>query len=363
MKYRVIFSGKCAEGREEEEVRREVGRVFKLDEAGTAKLFSGKKMVINKNVDLETANKFQQAMARCGATSTIEEIAEKPVNSIAPPVREEAASEPGPGPAPVAEPVPESGAGPQSGPEESAKPVSQVAHGPEPGRSLEADDKLVPDYKISIKGMLGEAWRLTSGAKGTILGGWAVVMLISVVINICAVVLLAILGLPKTTQMALSMAIQLTVTIGLYPFIAGVIMIGVKRASGLPISYKMIFYYFSYMVPVVIASFLVLVMSSIGFMLLLAPGIYLSLAYVLVVPLIVDRNMGAWQAMEASRRAISRHWFKVFGLYFVMGLIVTVSAIPFGLGMIWTMPMFVILQGILFREIFGRSEGSASTEA
>src|SRR6185436_15394437 len=44
------------------------------------------------------------------------------------------------------------------------------------------------------------------------------------------------------------------------------------------------------------------------------PGIYLQVAWLFSLPLVADRRMGFWDAMELSRRAATRHWFKVFAL-------------------------------------------------
>ena len=74
-------------------------------------------------------------------------------------------------------------------------------------------------------------------------------------------------------------------------------------------------------------------------LLLLIPGIYLSIAYRLAIPLVVERGLSPWQALEASRKAISQHWFKVFGLFFVLMLIMLLSMIPLGIGLIWTLPL------------------------
>ena len=60
----------------------------------------------------------------------------------------------------------------------------------------------------------------------------------------------------------------------------------------------------------------------------------------LAIPLIVERGLSPWQAMEASRKAITQHWFKVFGLFLLLGLI-------------WTIPLFVMVMGVLYRTIFG----------
>ncbi|MBU0480995.1 MAG: hypothetical protein KKG47_07825 [Proteobacteria bacterium] len=210
-------------------------------------------------------------------------------------------------------------------------------------------------YDFAIMDIIREAWQKTSGAKGPLWGAGILVFLIVMGFSILMGVLLGLVG-ARSESIAISGALQLALTVAMYPFLAGIMMIGIRRAVDLPISYKMAFGYFGFVVPIVIAAFLVSIMTTLGFILLILPGIYLSLAYMLVIPLIVDKKMSAWQAMEASRKAIHKHWFKVFGLYFVMGFIYLLSLIPLGLGIIWTMPMFVVMSGILYREIFGVSE-------
>ena len=39
------------------------------------------------------------------------------------------------------------------------------------------------------------------------------------------------------------------------------------------------------------------------------------MAYLLAIPLVVERGLSPWQALEASRKAITQHWFKVCLLY------------------------------------------------
>jgi uncharacterized membrane protein len=57
--------------------------------------------------------------------------------------------------------------------------------------------------------------------------------------------------------------------------------------------------------------------------------------------------------MEASRKAVGQRWFKIFGLFLLLGLIVMISAIPLGIGLVWSMPLLMIAIGILYRTIFG----------
>jgi DNA-directed RNA polymerase subunit RPC12/RpoP len=210
-------------------------------------------------------------------------------------------------------------------------------------------------YDFNIMDIIREAWAKTSGTKGPIWGAIALAVLAIMVFSGVVAAVSAIIG-SGSAAAALGVAAQLTFTVASYPFVAGLLLIGICRSVDRPVDFKMAFSCFGYILPIVIATFLKSILSIIGFLLLIIPGIYLSIAYLLVIPLIFDKEMGPWQAMEASRKAIQQHWFKVFGLCFLMAFICVLSFIPLGLGLIWTVPMAFMVSGILYREIFGVSQ-------
>jgi uncharacterized membrane protein len=94
------------------------------------------------------------------------------------------------------------------------------------------------------------------------------------------------------------------------------------------------------------------IITTIGFILLIIPGIYLSVAYSLTIPIILDQGLGPWQAMELSRKAIGRKWFKVFAVYLITMVIYMISMIPLGIGLIWTLPLMIMVAAVLYRTIF-----------
>ncbi len=65
--FEVAFSGQVSEGANVEEVKARVGKMFNADEAKLAQLFSGKRIVIKKNIDQATAAKYKTALNRAGA--------------------------------------------------------------------------------------------------------------------------------------------------------------------------------------------------------------------------------------------------------------------------------------------------------
>ncbi|MBV7564102.1 hypothetical protein [Pseudomonas sp. sia0905] len=237
-----------------------------------------------------------------------------------------------------------------------AVPTSQLQDTPTGGQALSVEQALSRGYDFTIGGLLSEAWQLTKGIKGIIIGGF---LIFYVAILVASFVVGAVLGIFSmfSDSLALIIISQLLTTIIAsavsYPFFAGLNMVGIRRAAGQPVSFNEIFGHFGSLVPLLIAAVLMMLLIYLGMILLLIPGIYLAVAYMLAIPLIVERGLSPWQAMEASRKAITQHWFKVFGLFLLLGLIVSISAIPLGIGLIWTIPLFVMVMGVLYRTIFG----------
>jgi len=72
--FEVAFSGQISEGANLEEVKARVGKMFNADEAKLAQLFSGKRIVIKKNIDQATAAKYKTALNRAGAECEISSL-------------------------------------------------------------------------------------------------------------------------------------------------------------------------------------------------------------------------------------------------------------------------------------------------
>ena len=95
-------------------------------------------------------------------------------------------------------------------------------------------------------------------------------------------------------------------------------------------------------------------LTILGFMLLVLPGIYLALAYSLAIPLKVKHDLGTWEALETSRTVLSKCWFQLLGLYFLMGLATVLGGVfTLGIGFVWLIPWFMLTLGVMYNKIFG----------
>jgi len=211
---------------------------------------------------------------------------------------------------------------------------------------------------FTVGELIKEAWQKTKGAKASVWG--AVIAMLVVVSGIVFGGMAAFQayykGLDPNITMGATCGVQLVANWFSMIMTGGIMLIGVRHALEQRVSWKMVFAGFSKAFSMTMALILQIILISIGFLLLVIPGIYLSVGYALVLPLILDKGMGPWEALETSRKAIHKKWWTVLGLYLVMVLIYIVSMIPLGLGLIWTIPMFFVLTGVLYVRLFGSDE-------
>ncbi|HID70709.1 MAG TPA: hypothetical protein EYP35_09715 [Desulfobacterales bacterium] len=221
----------------------------------------------------------------------------------------------------------------------------------------QVDEEEVPETftDFTVGELIKEAWQKTKGTKASIWGG--VLFMYLVIFGISFAGVFALQGM--VGQMAPNSAIGFNVGLQVVTswlssmFMAGLMLIGVRHAKEQRISWKMVFAGFSRALSITIALTLQLILVVIGFVLLVLPGIYLSVGYALALPLILEKGLGPWEALETSRKAIHKKWWTVFGLYLVMLLLYMVSIVPLGLGLIWTVPMLFVLVGVLYVRFFG----------
>ena len=77
--FEVAFAGKISDGANLEEVKARVAKMFNADDAKLEQLFSGKRIVIKKNIDQATAAKYKTALNRAGARCVVSVISGDPV--------------------------------------------------------------------------------------------------------------------------------------------------------------------------------------------------------------------------------------------------------------------------------------------
>ncbi len=91
----------------------------------------------------------------------------------------------------------------------------------------------------------------------------------------------------------------------------------------------------------------------IGMLLCLLPGIYLAVGYTFALPLVIDKKLDFWAAMEVSRRLVHKRWWAIFGLLIVLFLINMVGILACLVGWIVTAPISIAAVMYAYEDLFG----------
>ena len=214
------------------------------------------------------------------------------------------------------------------------------------------------DGKIDV-GMLqtlGEAWRGLKGFKlkchiATAI--WLIVYLVVVMLSLPILFGLVALDVSENTASTISSLLQVIAIAATMPMMAGITIMGIRHSQDKSISAGSIFNYFHRAPTVILWYFLMTLMIILGFLLLILPGIYLSFAYMFSLPLIVEKDMGAWRALEVSRKAVTRIWFRAAGFLLLVMFFITLGMIPLGIPLIWIVPWVTLAYAMLYFKLFG----------
>lgn len=227
-------------------------------------------------------------------------------------------------------------------------------------------------YMLPVRQSLQNAWDKVYGTKWTFTYALAivsVVMLVSWLIN-------ALLTYFNLAPIAVVIQIIFEVFIALFSF--GLINIGLERAKGNEVHLQYLYKPFQrdYVIKLLLA-YLLVALISFGLILLLALtalishlpiplagllslvgtiGAAILLIFILLrigfaIPFILDKKIGPVDAVKLSYAATEGNVCRLLAIYVIATVIVAISAIPLGIGLIWTLPMLYILHGILYFDL------------
>jgi hypothetical protein len=231
-----------------------------------------------------------------------------------------------------------------------------------PRRNLTPEELLAQDYELDIGSLLSRSWELLKKHFGPIVGISLLVLVIMIVMN----QLLGLLTSPPTKDMVLNRRIS----------VGGILIILGVSILGTPIYTILIAGLYKYYLKLIrgesagigdafsgfgpaIGQLALLglvsgLLNMVAFLFCVLPSIYLSVAWTFAMPLVIDRGMGFWQAMELSRKVVTKHWFLVFAFILVMGLVAAAGLIACCVGVLATVPLFWVALMYAYEDIFGR---------
>jgi hypothetical protein len=224
-------------------------------------------------------------------------------------------------------------------------PVGDSGGEPRFGGSIE--QTLAGQAQLDVMGVIKEAWARTYGTKHIVIGG---MLLASAAAAMVTLLLLGIFGEEDTL---LSRAVRdMVVMLVVYPLMAGVFMVALRHSVGAPVSFADQFAYYPHMLPIVLVGLLQSFLTQLGFLMLILPGIYLSIALSLALLLKADRDLPIIECLTMSVRLVNRKFVEVALLWLAVIGLVLLGVFSL-IGWIWTIPWSVMIFSIVYRQLVG----------
>lgn len=230
-------------------------------------------------------------------------------------------------------------------------------------------------YSLHIRETLATAWHKVKGSKKPFWQALTLIILVKF-----SFMLLTFVSIPMPLINSLVILIDQFVSL---LFAAGLINLGIQRAFDLPMSYDQVFKPFQFntfiriiglmileMVIIFIPIFLLIIFtlmmstmfatleSSIAKFFVALPYvvitlivIYLTFRMILGLAFVLQKNVGPWQAIKMSFQATRENVWRIFLLFILQQIIVIISAVPFGVGLIWAIPFMYILFGTIYKNL------------
>lgn len=222
----------------------------------------------------------------------------------------------------------------------------------QPGGSI--DRTLAGEADLQVMPVIREAWALTDGIKAMVVGG---MLLVYAGVLLASMVLASVFGVDDQTLIGSSIS-QLVVMMIVYPFLAGVFMLGLKRSVGREVRFEDQFAYYRNLLPIVAVGALQSLVTFAGLLLFILPGIYLSFALSLAVPLKAERDLPISECLVMSVRLVNRKLFEVAVLSLAAMALAAVGILSL-IGWIWTIPWTLMMLAIIYRQLAGYTRGGA----
>jgi hypothetical protein len=224
------------------------------------------------------------------------------------------------------------------------------------------------EYSIDVKAVLSEAWQHTVKSRMSINVALLLVLIFGMMVSFIASSFFGGIELVIKDPQLLQL-INVIVTIAVWPFIAGIEMMGVYHAINRPTKSKMALSFLHRGSWVALCALLTSILISIGFQLLIVPGVLLAVLLSLTVPLVVEKKLTPVQAIVLSIKALRFKIVPLLSIYIVLflaligltlpiALLIESSLAPLGIvvflfGFSYLAPWYYNIKGVLYREIFG----------
>lgn len=113
-------------------------------------------------------------------------------------------------------------------------------------------------------------------------------------------------------------------------------------------------------VPVMLTGLLSALVCLAGYLLCILPGIYLQVGYIYAPLIALEKNVGVWEAMEASRRMIHPQWWQMLVLVILMVVFCLAGVILCGVGILAAYPICGLMFAKAYCDLFNKARAGTA---
>ncbi|HON07583.1 MAG TPA: GYF domain-containing protein, partial [Verrucomicrobiota bacterium] len=220
-----------------------------------------------------------------------------------------------------------------------------------------AQEIVKKDYELKVGDCLSKGFELFKNNFGTLFGAAFIYFLIT-------------LGLQSLTMIPVIGFLFVIVNMLIMPIIlGGLYYVFISKIRGKPVGIGDLFYGFSHNTFQLIAVYIVMallvlasaipggIIAGLGFLaggiaktkalviigvlvgsiVAIIPMIYLGVCWAFSIPLVVDKGLDFWEALKLSLKKVRQHWFSVFWLTIITGLINLAGVLLCGVGLFFAL--------------------------
>jgi len=101
---------------------------------------------------------------------------------------------------------------------------------------------------------------------------------------------------------------------------------------------------------------------AVAVVVMIVPVLYLTVSYLFALPLVAERRLGFWEAMETSRKVVGKHWWGWLGFVILVWLLgALLGALACGVGLIFTLPLASAVFVAAYDDVFGARRGPGAS--
>jgi len=220
-------------------------------------------------------------------------------------------------------------------------------------------ESLKGNYQLSLRQVFEQAFNITKSNLTPLIGGFLVLLGINVVMVLILMNVFSIESLQTSIKLQyFSSIIQAVISA---PLLGGLMLMGIKHSVGIGTKSADVFNGFNVMFPLIAVALISTLLSIVASQLfgLIHPNIsilaqlYITVILTLAMPLVIERGVGPLNALYYSIKIIHFKLPKFILLFLILAGLLLLAIIPFGLGLIWMLPMIYNLIGVVYREVIG----------